>query len=130
KLLARRNPDHLLDQIDAGDKLGHWMLDLQSRVHFEEIKTLVLAGYELDRAGGIVADRLGELDRLFAHLPARLRIEQRARRLLHDLLITSLDRAFALAEVNDVAVLVAEHLNLDVARIDDEFFDEYAIVAE
>jgi hypothetical protein len=32
--------------------------------------------------------------------------------------------------MNDVAVLVAEHLDLDMARIDDEFLDEDAIVAE
>ena len=32
--------------------------------------------------------------------------------------------------MDDVAVLVAEHLDLDVARIDDEFLDEHPVVAE
>ncbi len=36
KLLAGRDPDHLLDQIDAGDQFGHGMLDLQPRVHLQE----------------------------------------------------------------------------------------------
>ena len=47
-----------------------------------------------------------------------------------DFLIAALDRALALAEMDDVAMLVAEHLDFDVAGIDDEFFDEDAVVAE
>jgi len=127
---ARRYPDHLLDQIDAGDQFGDGVLDLQPRVHLEEIKTLVLAGDEFDGAGGIVIHGLCQRDRLFAHLAAGGLIEQRRRRLLDHLLITALDRAFALAQINHVAVLVAEHLNFDVAGIDDEFLDENPVVAE
>ena len=51
ELLAGGDADHLLDQIDAGDELGHRMLDLQPRVHFQEVETAILAGDELDRAG-------------------------------------------------------------------------------
>ena len=65
----------------------------------------------------VVAHRLGQRDRLLAHLLARRGVEQRRRRLLHDLLVAALDRAFALAEMDDVAVLVAQHLDLDMARI-------------
>src|SRR5215211_4384194 len=32
--------------------------------------------------------------------------------------------------MDDLAMLVAEHLNLDVARIGNEFFDEHTVVAE
>ena len=88
------------------------------------------AGDELDGAGAVVADGLGEGDGLLAHRLARLLVEEGRRRLLDDLLVAALDRAFALAEVDDVAVLVAEHLDLDVARIDDELLDEDAVVAE
>ena len=63
-------------------ELGHRMLDLQPRVHFEEVEALVLAGDELDGAGAVVADRLGQRDRLLAHLLARRLVEQRRRRLL------------------------------------------------
>ena len=106
------------------------MLDLQPRIHFEEVETLVLSGHELDGAGRIVADRLGERDRLLPHFLARRGVEQRAGRFLHDLLIAPLDRAFTLAEMDDVAVLVAQDLDLDMARIDDELLDEYPVVAE
>src|SRR6185437_9447920 len=80
--------------------------------------------------GRVVADGLRQLDRLLAHFLARRLIEQRARRFLDDLLVTALNRAFALAEMDDVTVLVAEHLDFDVPRIGDEFLDEDAIVAE
>ena len=36
KLLARGDPHLLAHEIDAGDHLGHRVLDLQARVHFEE----------------------------------------------------------------------------------------------
>ena len=42
----------------------------------------------------------------------------------------ALDRAFALAEIDDVAVLVAQNLDFDVARIGDEFLDEDAVIAK
>ncbi len=111
-------------------EFGHGMLDLQARVHLEEEEALVLPGDELDRAGEVVVDRLGERDGLLAHLAAGRLVEQRRRRFLDDLLVAALDRAFALAEIDDVAVLVAEHLDFDVAGIDDEFLDEDAVVAE
>ena len=106
------------------------MLDLQPRVHLQEIEALVLTGDELDGAGRVVADGSRQRDRLLAHRGAGVGIEQRARRLLRHLLVAALDRALALAEMDDIAVLVAEHLDLDVTRIGDEFLDEHPIVAE
>ena len=44
-------------------------------------------------------------------------VDVRARRLLDQLLVAALDRAVALAEVDDIAVRVGEHLDLDVARV-------------
>src|SRR6266478_3264125 len=37
--------------------------------------------------------------------------------------MTTLDRAVALTEVDDIAVRVGEHLHLDVTRIDDQLLD-------
>ena len=128
--LAGGDADHLLDQIDAGDELGHRMLDLQPRIHFQKVEAAILPGDEFDGAGAVVSDGLGERDRLLAHLLARGFVEQRARRFLDHFLIAALDRAFALAEIDDVAVLVAKHLDFDVARIGDELLDEDAVVAE
>src|SRR4051812_14549881 len=110
------------------------MLDLQPRVHFEEVEALA-AGVgavddQLDRARAIIADRPRQRDRLLAHRLAHLGRDERRRRFLDDLLVATLDGAFALAEIDDVAVLVAEHLDLDVARRLDELLEEHAVVAE
>ena len=51
-------------------------------------------------------------------------------RFLDELLMPALDRALALPEVDEVAVGVAEHLDLDVPRLFHEFFDEDPVVAE
>ena len=42
----------------------------------------------------------------------------------------ALDRALALPEVDDVAVGVAQHLDLDVPGLLDELLEEDAVVAE
>ena len=130
QLLAGRHADHLLDQVEAGDHLGHRVLDLQAGVHLEEVEALVLADDELDRAGRLVLHRLRQGDRLLAHPLARFRIDEGRRRFLDHLLVTALDRAVALVEVEHVAVPVAQHLDLDVARLHDVLLDEHAIVAE
>ena len=58
-----------------------------------------------------------------AHLAAHLLAQRRRRRLLEQLLMAALNRALALAEVHDRAVLVAEDLELDVARRLDVLLD-------
>ena len=65
--------------------------------------------------------------------PSRARssgVDRDRRRLLDDLLVAALQRALALAEVDEVAVAVAEDLHLDVARPLDELLDVDAVVGE
>src|SRR5207244_12215262 len=64
------------------------------------------------------------------HRGAGFGVDERARRLFDDLLMSPLDRAFALAQMHDVAVRVAEHLDLDVPRLLDVFFEKYPVVAK
>ena len=130
QLLAGGDADHLLDQIDAGDVLGHRVLDLQAGVHLEEVEVLVGTDDELDGAGRLVLHRLGQRDRLFAHRLARLGVEEGARRLFDDLLVTPLDRTLPLVQIERVAERVGQDLDLDVPRLDDEFLDEHPVVAE
>ena len=49
--------------------------------------------------------------------------DERRRALLDHLLVAALDRALALAEVDHVAVMVAEDLDFDVAGALDQAFD-------
>ena len=55
--LALRDADLALDDVDAGDELGHRMLHLHARVHFDEVELAGLVHQELDRAGVGVARR-------------------------------------------------------------------------
>ncbi len=63
------------------------------------------------------------VDHARAQFGTQLGVDGRRRRFLDQLLMAPLNAAFALAEVHDVPVLVAEHLKLDMARPLDEFFD-------
>ena len=115
--LARGDPDLLAHEIEAGDQLGHRVLDLEARVHLHEVEAAVGVEQVLHRADVRVADRLDRLDRRGLHLLARRLGQRGARRLFDHLLVAALDRALALAEVRVVAVLVADDLDLDVARL-------------
>src|SRR3546814_17175286 len=64
------------DQVDAGDLLGHRMLDLQPRVHLHEpdavgAQTFGGIGDELDRPGADIIDRLRRAHRGGAELLPR-----------------------------------------------------------
>ena len=52
-----------------------------------------------------------------------LALEKWRGRFLDELLVSALDGAVALPEVDDVALAVTENLELDVARVLDEFLD-------
>ena len=114
--LAGRDANLLLDDVDAGDELGDRVLDLQARVRLEEVEVPARVHQELERAGVGVLHGARGVDDGRAELAALLLGERQRRRLFDELLVAALDRALALAEVHDVAVLVAEHLDLDVAR--------------
>ena len=76
QLFARSNADHLLDQINAGDILGHRMLDLEPGIHFKEIEALIGPDDQLDRPGTVIVHRSGQRDGLFAHGLAHLFIDK------------------------------------------------------
>ena len=133
--LAARHAQLPFDQVDAGDFLGHRMLDLQPRVHFHEpdavgAKALAGVGDEFDRARADVIDRLRRADRRAADRLARRLVHARRGGFLDHLLVAALERAVALEQVDDIAVAVAEHLHFDMARAVDPFLEQDAVVAE
>src|SRR6185437_1962707 len=114
--LARCDPKLPLHQVETGGKLGHRMLDLQARVHFQEIEIAVSIDQKFERTGVGVARGARDFERRFAHFVAQLRMREHYRRrtLLDHLLMAALDRALALAQMNHMTVVIAQHLNLDV----------------
>ena len=105
------------------------MLDLNPAVQLEEPEVAAVE-HELRRAGASVADRARERDRRVAHLRAERGVERGRGRLLEHLLVAALHGALALAERDDVAVLVGEELDLDVARTLDVALCEDRAVTE
>src|SRR4051812_5982403 len=90
--LPARDPDLPLDKVEAGNRLGHRMLDLQPRIHLHEDE-LALRNEKFHRAGAAIADGLRAGDRGVAKATSEAIRDARSRRLLQDLLVTALDRA-------------------------------------
>ena len=129
--LALGDQDLRPDDVDAGDFLGHGMLDLNAGVHLDEEELArVHVHQELDRPRAFVGDVLADLLAKVADVLALHLRQVRGRGPLHDLLVAPLDRAVALVEVVDVAVAVAQDLHLDMARAGDELLEIAFAVAE
>ena len=117
QVLARGDLDLLAHDVDAGDHLGHAVLDLHAGVHLQEEVLAIVGEQALDRAGGEVADGLGGVGSDLADLLAQLGVDGGGGALLDQLLVAALDRAVALEQVHGVAGLVGQHLDLHVARV-------------
>ncbi|MCY1518629.1 hypothetical protein D9M68_533520 [compost metagenome] len=128
--LALGHAQLLLDEVQPRDQLRHAVLDLQPRVHFHEVERAVGAQQELQRADAGVADGGAGLACDLAHLVTQRGIDGRRGRFLDHFLEAPLRGAVALAQVQLVAVLVAQHLDLDVARAFDRAFDDDLVGAE
>src|SRR5438309_227750 len=113
--LAGRHAQLRGHQVEAGDFFGDRMLHLEPRVHLEKVEAALRVHQELERARIDVSDGARARDRGVRQPALGLRLEVRRRRLLHELLMTSLDRALTLVQVDDAALRVAEDLDLDVA---------------
>ncbi len=129
---AAGDADLLVDDVDAGDHLGHRVLHLQAGVHLQEVEVAVLIHQELDRPGVDVAHRLGGPHATLAHPLAQLLVfvDERRGRFLQELLVPALQRALALAQVDDIAVLVGQDLELDVPRAFEQLFEVDVAIAK
>ena len=115
--LTRCDADLLPDEVDAGDHLGHGVLDLDARVHLEEPVVAVAIEETLDRPCRSVAHRPGRVHGHRADALPELGVNGRGRRLLDELLVAALDRAVALSEVQYGAMGVRQHLHLDMTWV-------------
>ena len=123
------------DQIERRNRLGHRMLDLKARVHLDEpervgAQPFGAVGNKLDRAGADITDGARRFDGGCAHPRAQLRRHAGRRRFLDHLLVAPLQRAVALAKMNDIAMAVGEHLDFDVARRGNVFLEQDPARAE
>ena len=107
---AARYEDLRPDYVYARDHLGDGVLDLDARVHLDEVVAAGLVHEELDGAGVHVMHGLGYFDGVGVEPLAHLGGDAPGRGELDDLLVAPLEGAVALAEVADAAVLVGEYL--------------------
>ena len=123
--------DLCLDDIDAGDDFGYRVLDLDARIDLDEIG---FAGVdiveELGGSGIAIADLAREAQRRFTQFGALPGVELRRRGAFDHLLIAALHRTVALEQVDQVAVRVAEQLDLDMAGAFNQLFEIDLVVAE
>ncbi|CAM5312893.1 hypothetical protein SCANM63S_00488 [Streptomyces canarius] len=130
ELLAVGDAEHLADQVDAGDLLGHRVLHLEPGVHLQEGDRAVLADQELTGAGALVAGLLQDGLRGAVQLGDLLLGQERRRGLLDQLLVAALEGAVTGGDHDHVAVLVGQALGLHVARTVQVALDEALAAAE
>ena len=120
-----------LDQVDAGHHLGDGVLDLKPRVDLHE-REPALGGLvqELDGGGPAVAGELGQPGRRFGQIALLLGCQNRAGRLLDDLLMPALIAAVAHAQRPYGAHAVGDQLDFDVASGSDKALHQHARVTE
>ena len=106
------------------------MLHLDARVHLHEVVGAVRCEQPFDRPRRPVTGRARRIDGDLADPRTQLVGHSRRRRLLDELLMTALDRAVALAEVDHVAERVREHLHLDMPRVLEVPLDVHRRVGE
>jgi len=108
-----------LDDIYAGNFLGHGVLHLHTRVHLNEDVIAALIDEEFHGARALVINVLTELHRILADAVTQLGIQRRRRRNLDHLLVAALHRAVTLEEVHHIALAIGQNLYLDVLWFDD-----------
>ncbi len=131
RCIARRRANHPLHEVDARDLLRHAVLDLQARIHLQEVKLLArIVVHEFDRARRAIrngaAHALRARVKAFAHGIA----QPWSWRLFDHLLVAALDRTIAFAERDDLAGAIAEDLHFEVARARDVLLEEQSTLAE
>ena len=120
-----------LNDVDSGHLFGDCVFHLNTGVHLNEIEFAVCHIHqEFDCASTFVVHVFAYLVAQLANFGALIFRQIGRGCALHDFLVPALDRAVTLVEVVHVAVLIAQNLNLDVARLEDHFFQITFTVAK
>ena len=121
-------------QINAGDRLGDRMLDLQSGVHLhkpEPVRAQPVRGIndKFDRSCALIANHLSCGDRCVTHCRPHLKGHTRRGRLFDDFLMTPLQRAVTFKKMHSMGA-VTKDLYFNMARCGDVFFDQHRTIAK
>jgi len=106
------------------------VLDLDSRVDLDKVVPVLLVDQELGGTGVAVVDRLGKPDGIGQDGIASFDRKIFGRGEFDDLLVTSLNGAVTLVQVDDIAVTVSQQLDLNVLGLVEEALDEDGAVTK
>ena len=127
--LTACNTQLFTDDVDARDHLGHGVLDLQTRVHLDEVELAVLV-QEFERPGAAIAHFEAGINAARADCVALFVSDARRRRFLDHFLMAALHGAVSFAEVDSITVRVGQQLEFDVAWLFEKFLHVDHVVAE
>src|SRR5688500_11733072 len=128
--LTRRGEHLPLHKVNACDKLADAVLHLYAGVHLDEEKLAIFVHQELEGANCVIAYGLRAQHRSVAYLVEQALGQARRGSLLQYLLVATLQRAVARAQVDHVALLVGQHLHLYMPRVAQVSFQVDVGVAE
>src|ERR1700751_6476804 len=120
--LAACNTDLLFYDVHAGRHLRDRMFHLDPCIHLDEEECSVLIK-EFECACAAIADAPTGLHAAPADLANESPVDSRSGSLLDDLLISALEGTITIAQPEIISVLIAQHLDLDMARLLEEFLD-------
>jgi hypothetical protein len=120
-----------LDDVDARHLLGDGVLDLNARVDLDKIERPGIGIHqEFDGSCANIVGGPRDPERVVGQFLALRGVEIGRGRALHDLLVAPLDRTVALEQMHDIAMRVAQHLDLDMAGALDQLFQIDLVLAE
>ena len=123
--------DLSLHDIDAGHDFRDGVLDLDARIDLDEVEFAGVGIHQIfDGSGTDIVGRLGDPERIIGQLLALRFVQVRCWRALDDLLVSALDRAVALEEMNHIAMRITENLAFDVTGALDKLLEVDFVLAE
>ncbi len=126
-----RDLDLAAHDIDASHHLGDGMLHLNAWIHFDEIPAAGVGIHqEFDSSSVSVSGGFGERDGGVGERRSDGRSERNGGRYFDNFLIAALDRAIALEQVQDIAVMIGQDLDFYVAGAPDVALQKDGIVSE
>lgn len=118
------------NEIDAGDLFCNGVLDLDSGVDFNEVVAVLLVDQELSGTGIAVVHRLGQSDGIIQNVVTDIGWKVFGGCNLNHFLVTTLNTAVTLEEMDHVSVVVTEQLHFDMLWFIQETLDEDGAVSE
>ena len=106
------------------------MFHLEACIHFQKVKTLILADNKLDGSGTLVLHCFGQSNGLCTHGRTGFLTDEWRRGFLNHLLVPTLDGALTLVEKYHMTVLITQDLNFYVTRFFNKFFNEHAVITK